>query len=301
MIKRVVAKLFPQFATPPSLRQELTDLLEESVDEKAGFDSHEGTLLRNFLGLRDLTAADVMIPRADIVSVDMAESFTDIIRQMSEANHSRVPVRRQSLDDIAGIIHIKDVFAHMRAGDAPEVESLLRPALFVAPTIRLLDLFHEMRLRRRHLALVVDEFGGVDGLITIEDLVEEIVGEIEDEHDETVLPRFEFNDDGTAVAEARLEVEELERHTGALLDEDERDEIDTLGGLVCSVAGRVPGRGEVVRHPSGLQFEVLEGDPRRITLLKIRGLARVVSPQSGPKTDPQTGPKTGPQTGPQTG
>jgi CBS domain containing-hemolysin-like protein len=168
----------------------------------------------------------------------------------------------------------------MSAGDAPEVESLLRPALFVAPTIRLLDLLHEMRLRRRHLALVVDEFGGVDGLITIEDLVEEIVGEIEDEHDETIMPRFEVNDDGTTVAEARLEIEELERLTGPLLEDDDRDEIDTLGGLVCAVAGRVPGRGEVVRHPSGLQFEVLEGDPRRVTLLKIRGMARLTPVQS---------------------
>ena len=183
MIKALLGKIFPRFVNAPSLRQELTDLLEESTNHQAGFDSHEGTLLRNFLGLRDMTAADVMIPRADIVSVGMAESFADIIRQMSEANHSRVPVRRQTLDEIAGFIHIKDVFAHMSAGDAPEVESLLRPALFVAPTIRLLDLLHEMRLRRRHLAFVVDEFGGVDGLITIEDLVEEIVGEIEDEHD----------------------------------------------------------------------------------------------------------------------
>ena len=280
MIRAILSKIFPRLASQPSLRQELTDLLEESVDDKAGFDSHEGALLRNFLQLRGLTAADVMIPRADIVSVDMSESFNDIIRQMSEANHSRVPVRRQSLDDIAGIIHIKDVLAHMRAGDSPSVESLLRPALFVAPTIRLLDLLHEMRLRRRHLALVVDEFGGVDGLITIEDLVEEIVGEIEDEHDETVVPRFETGADGTAIAEARLEVEELEKLTGPLLDDDERDEIDTLGGLVCSLAGRVPGRGEVVRHPIGLQFEVLEGDPRRLTLLRIRGLARV-SPSVG--------------------
>jgi CBS domain containing-hemolysin-like protein len=280
MIKNFLGKIFPQLISAPSLRQELTDLLDESADHQAGFDSHEGTLLRNFLGLRDLTAADVMIPRADIVSVGMAESFADIIRQMSEANHSRVPVRRQTLDEIAGFIHIRDVFAHMSAGDAPEVESLLRPALFVAPTIRLLDLLHEMRLRRRHLALVVDEFGGVDGLITIEDLVEEIVGEIEDEHDETIMPRFEVNDDGTTVAEARLEIEELERLTGPLLEDDDRDEIDTLGGLVCAVAGRVPGRGEVVRHPSGLQFEVLEGDPRRVTLLKIRGMARLTPAQS---------------------
>ena len=210
----------------------------------------------------------------------MSESFSEIIEQMTAANHSRLPVRRDTLDDIAGIIHIKDVFAHLHEGKSPEVSTLLRPALFVAPTIRLLDLLNEMRLRRRHLALVVDEFGGVDGLITIEDLVEEIVGEIEDEHDETIMPRFEVNEDGTTVAEARLEIEKLERLTGPLLEDDDRDEIDTLGGLVCAVAGRVPGRGEVVRHPSGLQFEVLEGDPRRVTLLKIRGMARLTPAQS---------------------
>ena len=135
-----------------------------------------------------------------------------------------------------------------------------------------------MRLRRRHLALVVDEFGGVDGLITIEDLVEEIVGEIEDEHDQTVQPQMIFNDDGSVLAEARLEVEQLEDLTGQLLEADDRDEIDTLGGLVCAVAGRVPGRGEVVRHPSGLQFEVVEGDPRRLSLLKIRGVPRPDQP-----------------------
>lgn len=272
--------LIPLLNRSPSKREELTELLEDSVNDKASFDTHEGALLKNILGLRDLNASDVMIPRADIVSVGMAESFSEIIRQMSEANHSRLPVRRDTLDDIAGFIHIKDIFAHMRTGETPAVESLLRPALFVAPTIRLLDLLQEMRLRRRHLALVVDEFGGVDGLITIEDLVEEIVGEIEDEHDQTVLPRFEVNDDGTAIAEARLEIEALEILAGPLLDDGDRDEIDTLGGLVCALAGRVPGRSEVVRHPSGLQFEILEGDPRRVTLVKIRGMTRLSTPPS---------------------
>jgi CBS domain containing-hemolysin-like protein len=166
------------------------------------------------------------------------------------------------------------VFAHLHEGKSPEVSTLLRPALFVAPTIRLLDLLNEMRLRRRHLALVVDEFGGVDGLITIEDLVEEIVGEIEDEHDEAVQPQMTFNEDGTILAEARLEIETLETLAGVLLDDDDRDEIDTLGGLVCAVAGRVPGRGEVVRHPTGLRFEVIDGDPRRLAMVKIHGVSR---------------------------
>ncbi len=278
----LLGRFFPSFARPSSRRDELTELLQESLDDKTSFDSHEGTLLQNFLGLRDITAADVMIPRADIVSVALADGFDDIIQQMSDANHSRVPVYRNTLDDVVGIIHIKDLFAHLRNGHTPKVESLLRPALFISPTIWLLDLLHEMRLRRRHLALVVDEFGGVDGLITIEDLVEEIVGEIEDEHDTTAQLRFEQKGDGTAIADARLEVEALEAITGPLLDYDERDEIDTLGGLVCALAGRVPGRGEVVRHRGGLQFEILEGDPRRVTLLKLRGLPRVKTSSSKP-------------------
>ena len=274
MVRTLLSKLFPALNPPASRRDELESLLAVPSADMASFDPHEEALLRNILGLQDLNASDVMIPRADIVSVSMSESFSEIIAQMTAANHSRLPVRRETLDDIAGIIHIKDVFAHLHAGKAPDIGTLLRPALFVAPTIRLLDLLHEMRLRRRHLALVVDEFGGVDGLITIEDLVEEIVGEIEDEHDQTIQPQMTFNDDGTILAEARLEVKELETLTGRLLEDDDRDEIDTVGGLVCAVAGRVPGRGEVVRHPSGLPFVVVEGDPRRLALLKIRGVSR---------------------------
>ena len=280
MLRRVFGRLFPALQQPASRRDELETLLAVSSTDKADFDHHEGTLLRNFLGLRDLNASDVMIPRADIVSVSMSESFAEIIEQMTAANHSRLPVRRDTLDNIAGIIHIKDVFAHLQEGNAPDVSTLLRPALFVAPTIRLLDLLHEMRLRRRHLALVVDEFGGVDGLITIEDLVEEIVGEIEDEHDEAVQPQITFNDDGTILAEARLEVETLESLVGALLEEDDRDEIDTLGGLVCVIAGRVPARGEVVRHQGGLRFEVVDGDPRRLTMVKIHGATKIAAAPS---------------------
>ena len=272
-----LGKLFPALARPASRREELAELLQESVGDKASFDNHEGALLQNFLSLRDLTAVDVMIPRADIFAVSLNDSFNDIIQHMSTANHSRVPVYRNTLDDVVGIIHIKDLFAHLPADNTPPIDQLLRPALFISPAIRLLDLLHEMRLRRRHLALVVDEFGGVDGLITIEDLVEQIVGEIEDEHDKTTTPRFEIKDDGTAIADARLEVEDLETVVGELLDDDERDEVDTVGGLVFALAGRVPSRGEVVRHRTGIQFEILDGDPRRITLLKIRGLPRAVA------------------------
>ena len=274
MIDVLLNRIKAWFERPESRRQKMTELLEDSATDRELFDRHEGTLLRNLIGLRDKIASDVMIPRADIVSVSMHNEFSALAKQISQVRHSRIPVYRETLDDVAGFIHVKDIFASLQAGDVPPIKSLLRPALFVAPTIRLLDLLHEMRLKRRHLALVVDEFGGVDGLVTIEDLIEEIVGEIEDEYDETVTLRFDINDDGTAIADARLEIETLEIVTGALLDDDDRDEIDTLGGLVCAVAGRVPGRGEVVRHPTGLRFEVIDGDPRRLAMVKIHGVSR---------------------------
>ena len=281
MIDVLLNRIKAWFERPESRRQKMTELLEDSATDRELFDRHEGTLLRNLIGLRDKIASDVMIPRADIVSVSMHNEFSALAKQISQVRHSRIPVYRETLDDVAGFIHVKDIFASLQAGDVPPIKSLLRPALFVAPTIRLLDLLHEMRLKRRHLALVVDEFGGVDGLVTIEDLIEEIVGEIEDEYDETVALRFDINGDGTAIADARLEIETLETLTGTLLDDDDRDEIDTLGGLVCAEAGRVPTRGEIVRHANGLQFEVLEGDPRRITLVKIRGLVRTPQHDQG--------------------
>ena len=272
-----VSRLFPFLSKSVSDREELTDLIETSLKDTVAFDTHEGALLRNMLGLRDITAEDVMVPRADIISIDLTADFAEIFKKIVSAQHSRVPAHNGSMDSVTGFLHIKDIMARFATGEITaradfDVTALLRPVLFVSPSIRLLDLLHEMGLKRQHLALVVDEFGGVDGLITIEDLVEEIVGEIEDEHDNSKMPRFEVFDDGTAVAEARLEVGALEILTGPLLDDDETDEIDTIGGLVFSLAGRVPGHGEVITHPSGVEFEVLEGDPRQIKLLRICGL-----------------------------
>jgi len=258
-----------------SVRDELSELIENSINTKDSFDNHESTLLRNILNLKDLTAESLMVPRADIVSIDLTEDVDSVMAQICSANHSRLPVHNGSMDVIQGMIHIKDLMPHLLAGSNPDLKKLMRPVLFVSPSIWVMDLLHEMRLKRRHLALVVDEFGGVDGLITIEDLVEEIVGEIEDEHDEMEMPRFELIDDDSAISDARLELEDLEKLVGPLVDDAEREEIDTVAGLVFSLAGRVPVRGEVIRHPCGLEFEVLEGDPRRITLLKIDGIHSV--------------------------
>ena len=264
---------WPFIGKQTSVREELTGLIETSISQTdTEFDNQEGLLLRNMLGLRDITAEDVMVPRADIVAVDISEGFEVVYRQISAAAHSRVPVYEGNRDNVRGMLHIKDLVAHSLSPEQPGFRELLRPVLFVSPAIRLLDLLQEMRLKRQHLALVIDEFGGVDGLITIEDLVEEIVGEIEDEHDVTEAPRFEQVTEDIAVADARLELEELELHIGITLESDERDEVDTLGGFVFALAGHVPVRGEILHHSSGLEFEILESDPRRLRLVRIRGL-----------------------------
>ena len=274
---RTISKLFPFFGKEVSAREELTDLIETSLKETVAFDNHEGALLQNMLGLRDITAEDVMVPRADIFAIDLSEKAQENFQKIVSTQHSRVPAFHESMDKVAGFLHMKDLMARVASGEFQadkgfDFTPLLRPVLFVSPAIRLLDLLHEMRLKRQHLALVVDEYGGVDGLITIEDLVEEIVGEIEDEHDESTLPQFEVFDDGTAIAESRLEIAALEILTGSLLDKDEEDEIETIGGLVMSLAGHVPARGEVITHPSGIEFEVLDGDPRQIKKVRICGL-----------------------------
>ena len=245
-------------------------------DLKGNSLSHENELLKNLAGLRGITASDVMVPRINIVSVAMSDDFNEIVRQLIVANHSRVPVRNESLDDIVGIIHIKDVLANLYSKEKKDIKSLLKEPIFVSPSISLLDLLHEMRIKRRHLALVVDEYGGIDGLVTIEDLVEELVGEIEDEHDSLTECRLDKMPDGSLIVEARIAIDLLEDFLISITQQDLNEEIDTLGGFIISISGRVPVIGEVVRHSSsGLEFEILDADPRRIVLVRIRGLNEI--------------------------
>jgi len=240
--------------------------------------SHENELLKNLAGLRGITASDVMVPRVDIISVAMSDDFNKIVKQIINTNLSRVPVRNESLDDIVGIIHIKDVLANLVSKKKQNIKSLLKKPIFVSPSISLLDLLYEMRVKRRHLALVVDEYGGIDGLVTIEDLVEELVGEIEDEHDLSTECRLDKMEDGSIIVEARITFDMLDEFLLSIRNEDLNDEIDTLGGFIISIAGRVPVKGEVIRYsPSGLKFEILEADPRKVILVKIRGLSKVSS------------------------
>ncbi|MGH6974910.1 MAG: hemolysin family protein [Stellaceae bacterium] len=257
---------------PTSLRDELEELIEEH-GESFPIDPEERALLTNILRLHEVMAADIMVPRVDIVALPVDMPFAEAAKQMAAHGHSRLPLYRDTLDDVVGVLHIKDLLPHVAAGTPVALDQIARKALFAAPTLPVLELLKQMRASRIHLALVVDEFGGVDGLITIEDVIEEIVGEIEDEHDEIARPRVVARPDGTLIADARAPLSELAARVKApLLPPDRAEGIDTLGGLVFALAGRVPGRGEVIPHPAGFSLEVLEADPRRVKRLRIKGL-----------------------------
>ena len=257
-----------------SLRAAIEDLIEEHTDEVAQIRPDEKGLIANILELRHVTVEDIMVPRADIIAVEIGIALPELVHFIGQQPHSRIPAYRDTLDDVAGMVHIKDVLGWAATGNAKSfrLANLLRKVLFVAPSMRVLDLLLEMRMTRVHMALVVNEYGGINGLVTIEDLVEEIVGEIEDEHDKREVPITIERPDGSVEASARTPIEDFENRFGPILSPEEREEFDTLGGLVFSIAGRVPLRGEIIRHPTGLEFEVIEGDPRRIRRLRIRNI-----------------------------
>lgn len=257
-----------------SVRDTLEELLEEREEQEIPLEAEEAQLLKNILGLRERTIEDVCVPRSDICAIGVDASLEEVVGLMTKEGHSRIPVYGEDLDDPVGMVHIKDVIAWQNQSTPFNLAKLCRKVLFVSPSARVLELLLEMRTKRVHMALMVDEYGGTDGLVTIEDLVEEIVGEIEDEHDRPEGPMFVERADGKIDADARWEIEDVEEKIGIFLEETEREDIDTLGGLVFSITGHVPIRGEIIRHgPSGLEFEILEADPRRIHRLRIQNLS----------------------------
>ena len=255
-----------------TVRGALEELIEDHPHSETPIVEEQRTLLENILNLRDRTIADVMVPRADIIGINANATLEQIIVLINEEAHSRVPVFQEALDDAIGMIHIKDVLSAQQKKGLINLHEIVRPVLFVAPSMQVLELLLEMRAKRTHMALVVDEFGGIDGLLTIEDLVEEIVGEIEDEHDLDDEPTWRVRTDGAIDAEARLEILHLEQVIGSFVSDEEREELDTLGGLVFSLAGRVPVRGELVKHSSGVEIEIVDADPRRVKHLRIHNL-----------------------------
>lgn len=255
-----------------TVRGAIEDLIEERESAEPSIEPDERELIGNVLALHDVAVADVMVPRADIDGVEIDMKMDELVQRMAKEARTRLPVYRESLDDVVGLVHMKDVLAALDTEPPQRLSDLVRDILFVAPSMRVLDLLLEMRSKRIHMAVVVDEFGGVDGLVTIEDLVEEIVGEIQDEHDAAEAPSLTVRADGTVLADARTRIEAFEELVGKVLDPKEREEVDTLGGLVFRLIDRVPRRGEIVRHDSGIEFEVVDADARRIRRLRVHSL-----------------------------
>jgi CBS domain containing-hemolysin-like protein len=294
----------------PSIRDDIVEALEDAsiADD---FSPQERAMLKNVLGLHEVRVSDVMVPRADIISVSIDATLAEVLKTIREAGHSRLPAHGETLDDPRGMVHIRDfvdfvaaqaekTLAQRRGGPSGELASseaptaaaealsardlpidlsipleaagILRPVLYAPPSMPALDLLVKMQATHTHMALVIDEYGGTDGLVSIEDIVEMIVGDIEDEHDLDENPKIEGVAPGVYVADARVGLEEASEITGLdLVAHGEREEVDTLGGLAAAFAGRVPIRGEVVASPDGdFEFDILDADPRRLKRLKLR-------------------------------
>ncbi len=268
---------------PPRQRGFLARLLNLSgndgatdrIDADIGATADERTLLSNIRLMRDQRVLDIMIPRADIVAVEASASLAEITEAFRSGAHSRLPVYRETLDDPIGFVHVKDVALARGFGTAVSEPFLLsdftREMLVIPASMHTGRLMQRMQKSRIHMALVVDEYGGVDGLVTIEDLVEQIVGDIEDEHDEEEAVAWRREAAGVYVANARAELADFEAEAGVdLLPDDLDEDVDTLGGLVFMLSNRVPERGEVIAHPDGHEFEVIDADPRKIKRLRVR-------------------------------
>lgn len=234
----------------------------------------ERALVQNIITMRGQRVEDVMIPRADISAVDAAASLEELTEAFRFGAHSRLPVYRETLDDVIGFVHVKDVALARGFGATPEepfrLEDHVREMLVAPPSMPTKRLLQRMQASRIHMALVIDEYGGVDGLVTIEDLVEQIVGEIEDEHDQEESVGWRKEREGVYISNARVELSEFEAEAGVdLLPDDLDEDVDTLGGLVFMLSNRIPERGEVLTHPDGHEFEIIDADPRRINRLRV--------------------------------
>jgi CBS domain containing-hemolysin-like protein len=256
----------------PTLRDEIEEAIDEAEDSRpvAGdLSPTERQMLRNLLHFGEETAGDICVTRGDIIAVPQTIGFDELVRAFVEAEHSRLPVYGESLDEVIGMVHIKDVFAaNVDPNRDRSLNSLMRSPLFVPESMGIIDLLARMRAQRIHLAIVVDEFGGTEGLVTIEDVVEEIVGEIEDEHDIEETGRLTMLDDGLWEADSRLELDELQKAVDPRLTAED-DDVDTVGGLTFLLAGRLLQPGESVEHPSGWRLESVEADSRRIKRVRL--------------------------------
>jgi magnesium and cobalt transporter len=276
LLKRLIQRLRGEDPSSAAIRESLEEVIEESERKEPALSQQERVMLANLLSFGELKVSDVMVPRASIMAADEDMPMADLVALFRDAKHSRLPVYRENLDDPTGLVHVKDVLALLELDGAgcyrlkpAAIKDIRRPILFVPPSMPALDLLLKMQASHTHLALVIDEYGGTDGLVSIEDIIEEIVGDIADEHDEEAPPLKRDGED--YIADARLELEDFKQETGIdLVIPDADEDVNSLGGLVVWLLGRLPQRGEIVAHPAGYEFEVLEADPRRVKRLRIR-------------------------------
>ncbi len=292
-----------------TMREEIVDALADG-SEGGGFSPEERAMLSNILRLREVRVDDIMVPRADIEAVDIGVTLADLLAAFQKSGHSRMPVHRESLDDPVGLVHIKDLMSHITrlaavGGDCEEGGSegldlrrvdlsrslaeadLVRNILFVPPSMPLTALLASMQATRMQLALVIDEYGGTDGLVSLEDVIEMVVGDIEDEHDDDESPMIVPDGEGMFLADARADLDDVSAAIGTDLSGGKAGEdVDTIGGLVFSLLGRIPVRGELIGAPGGFEFEILDADPRRIKRLRIRRKTSAPRPDQRRKPRP---------------
>jgi magnesium and cobalt transporter len=273
MIRKLFEKFFLKKNTENNnLKQSIETVLDSDLKDTEGISKHERLMLLNILKIDGIRSSDIMIPRADIGAVELNDSFEKVLEVFIKEAHSRVPIYEKNLDNIIGMIHIKDLvnYQNQKKTETNFLQNLKREILEIPPSMPVLDLLLKMQLTRLHMGIVIDEYGCTDGLVTIEDVIEEITGEIEDEHDEKNLPMLIKSSLNTFEASARIEIDELQKVTNVeFLNSYDNDDVDTLGGLIFSITGRVPQRGEIIKHSSGTTFEIKDADPMKIKSVKV--------------------------------
>ena len=275
MIKKIYGSIISLFRSDQKeeLKNVIEDLIDENKSNSEKIDDGTKNIFKNVINLSDKCIEDVMIPRADIDAVSSDIKIDKLITFINKTKHSRIPVFQDNLDKIIGMIHIRDLFEKVNKKKKTESSSLskkiTRKILFSSPSMKILDLLLKMRSEQIHMSIVVDEFGGTNGLVTIEDLVEEIVGEIKDEHDFEEIEEIKKISKKTYDVSARLPVEDLEKKIGGYFTDEEKEDIDTVGGLVFNLLGKIPSRGEVINHKSGLEFTIRDADTRKIKRILV--------------------------------
>ncbi len=276
MLNNIINKI--RSILKPSDRENIKDVLEDLIEDNGNgtekIDDGTKNIFKNVINLNNKCIEDVMIPRADIDAVSIETTLNDLVNFIDKTKHSRIPVFENNLDKVLGMIHIRDLFEKIHQKNTKKkstkiAKKMIRKILFSSPSMKVIDLLLKMRSEQIHMAIVIDEFGGTNGIVTIEDLVEEIVGEIKDEHDFEEVDEIKKISKKSFEISARISLEEFEKRLNVKLNIDERDEIDTLGGFIFFLLGRIPGRGEVVSYKKNIEFTIIEADTRRIKRILV--------------------------------